>query len=178
MTAAEQMDRYLPLVACIARGVVRRMPASVRYDDAVSIGRVALSDAFVRAKHLRGGSFKHYVRLRVRGAIVDGLLKEQGAVRHSARGPSEIPFVYLEDLGGEGAAHAQPDDSRLVLEQLLRRLGPRELEILRLHYVEDLTFRAIAPRFAVSAERIKQIHNESLARLRAVAGAGLLHPSP
>ena len=59
---------------------------------------------------------------------------------------------------------------RLDIERALRRLTPREAEIVRLYYglgrEHPQTLDAIGQRFGLSRERVRQIKKEALCKLR------------
>jgi len=60
-------------------------------------------------------------------------------------------------------------EQRALLERLLRTLAPRDREVLRLRFAEDLTQAEIAARVGVSQMQVSRIIRRSLARLRASA---------
>jgi RNA polymerase sigma-B factor len=72
-------------------------------------------------------------------------------------------------LGTEDAELARARD-RALLETLMRSVTPREREILRLRFVEDLTQSEIGERVGVSQMQVSRILRTALARLRAAAG--------
>lgn len=71
-------------------------------------------------------------------------------------------------LGKEDADLARARD-RALLEALLRSVTPREREILRLRFAEDLTQSEIGARVGVSQMQVSRILRNALARLRAAA---------
>jgi RNA polymerase sigma-B factor len=62
-------------------------------------------------------------------------------------------------------------EERATLAQLLRTVTPREREVLRLRFEEDLTQRAIGQRIGVSQMQSSRIIRHSIARLRTAARA-------
>src|SRR5437762_2634782 len=60
-----------PVVLQIAGRFQRRLPRNVLRDDLVAAGMGGLWDAIVKHGSDRGESFDWYVRVRVRGAILD-----------------------------------------------------------------------------------------------------------
>jgi RNA polymerase sigma-B factor len=62
-------------------------------------------------------------------------------------------------------------DDRATLAQLLRAITPREREVLRLHFQDDLTQRQIGQRIGVSQMQTSRIIRHSIARLRTAAHA-------
>jgi RNA polymerase sigma-B factor len=57
-------------------------------------------------------------------------------------------------------------------ERLMRAVTPREREVLRLRFVEDLTQAEIGGRIGVSQMQVSRIIRQSLGRLRAAAEVG------
>jgi RNA polymerase sigma-B factor len=62
-------------------------------------------------------------------------------------------------------------EDRATLARLLRAITPREREVLRLHFEEDLTQRQIGQRIGVSQMQTSRIIRHSIARLRTAARA-------
>jgi RNA polymerase sigma-B factor len=62
-------------------------------------------------------------------------------------------------------------EDRATLAQLLRAITPREREVLRLHFQDDLTQRQIGQRIGVSQMQTSRIIRHSIARLRTAAHA-------
>ena len=69
----EVLRQYGWLVHNIAASLARRMPPNVEFDDLKSAGIVGLLDAAQRFDAGKGGSFRAYADLRIRGAIMDEL---------------------------------------------------------------------------------------------------------
>lgn len=68
---------HLHLVRSIASAVRARLPSShIEFDDLVAYGTEGLLDAASRFDATRGVPFEAFARLRIRGAIVDGIRKE------------------------------------------------------------------------------------------------------
>jgi len=60
-------------------------------------------------------------------------------------------------------------EQRAVLHALLRSLTPREREVVRLRFEEDLTQAAIGERIGVSQMQVSRVLRQALGRLRALA---------
>jgi RNA polymerase sigma-B factor len=75
----------------------------------------------------------------------------------------------LAESYGEDEAGFTLVENRVTLERLLSVLSPREQEVLRLRFVEDLTQAEIGARVGVSQMQISRLIRQSLARLRAIA---------
>jgi RNA polymerase sigma-B factor len=100
-------------------------------------------------------------------------LEASGAYRTTSletrRGGEDGPGDTL----GDTVASAEPGfgraEDRATLAQLLRQVTPREREVLRLRFEEDLTQREIGERIGVSQMQASRIIRRSLARLRTAA---------
>jgi RNA polymerase sigma-B factor len=77
--------------------------------------------------------------------------------------------VTLETLTETGHAAADPapeTQDRLALSDALRALHPREREVVRLRFVEDLSQAQIAARTGLSQVHVSRTLRDALARLR------------
>jgi RNA polymerase sigma-B factor len=83
--------------------------------------------------------------------------------------------ALVDLLGGEDAELARATD-RTLLASLLRVVTPREREILRLRFAEDLTQSQIGAHIGVSQMQVSRILRAALARMREAARAG--EPTP
>jgi RNA polymerase sigma-B factor len=75
-----------------------------------------------------------------------------------------------DTLGTEEHGFALAED-RATIEHLMRSITPREREVLRLRFEEDLTQAEIGERIGVSQMQVSRIIRQSVARLRAYAAA-------
>lgn len=66
----------------IARSILRRLPASVQFDDLVQAGYIGLIDAARRFGCERNLPFGQYARIRISGAIFDSLRELDWASRY------------------------------------------------------------------------------------------------
>jgi RNA polymerase sigma-B factor len=67
-------------------------------------------------------------------------------------------------MGGEDPGFSRAEDAATV-DQLLRVLAPREREVLRLRFVEDLTQQEIGERIGVSQMHVSRLIRQAIARL-------------
>jgi RNA polymerase sigma-B factor len=74
----------------------------------------------------------------------------------------------IAELVGEEDERFDLIDHTVTIEPILRALPPREREILRLRFVEDLTQAEIASRIGVSQMQVSRLLRRSIARLSAV----------
>jgi RNA polymerase sigma-B factor len=108
-------------------------------------------------------------------------LEASGAYRATSleapRGADDDAGDTLGDTLGteeEGFALAE---HRATIAHLMRSLSPREREVLRLRFEEDLTQGEIGERIGVSQMQVSRIIRQSLGRLRSFASAGGAPPA-
>jgi len=82
---------------------------------------------------------------------------------------NEEGSATLGDLLGADDAELTRVTDRTLLEALLRTVTPREREILRLRFVEDLTQSQIGERIGVSQMQVSRILRAALTRMRTAA---------
>jgi RNA polymerase sigma-B factor len=102
-------------------------------------------------------------------------LEASGAYRATSletpRGSDDEAGDTLGDTIGSDEGGFALAEHRATLDQLLRSVTPREREVLRLRFEEDLTQAEIGERIGVSQMQVSRIIRQSLARLRTVARA-------
>ena len=156
--------------------------------DLIAEGNVGL----VRAAHLfdpeRGVRFISYAVWWIRQAILRTLDEQTRTSRRTT--PLEAPLFEDDEPSRsdtlQDALAADPMERTLdaLLSAELRRamasLDPREARVLRLYYGLDgsqpLTLEEIASVFGLSRERVRQIKERALGRLRHVRRARRLEP--
>ena len=103
-------------------------------------------------------------------------LEASGAYRATSlstpRGNEDEAGETLGDTVGTAEEGFGLAENRATLEQLMRAVTPREREVLRLRFEEDLTQAEIGERIGVSQMQVSRIIRQSLARLRTVARTG------
>ena len=103
-------------------------------------------------------------------------LEASGAYRATSlstpRGNDDEAGETLGDTVGMSEEGFGLAESRATLEQLMRAVTPREREVLRLRFEEDLTQAEIGERIGVSQMQVSRIIRQSIARLRTVARTG------
>jgi RNA polymerase sigma-B factor len=99
-------------------------------------------------------------------------LQAAGAYRalslEAQRGPDEEAPTLADSLGmtESGFDHAE---ERATLDALLRMLAPREREVLRLRFEEDMTQSEVGAVIGVSQMQISRIIRRALAQMRTVS---------
>ncbi len=190
-TEAELMANYMPVVKQIAGGFQKKLPSSVERDDLIAAGMSGLWDAVRRQLDMPNERFESYVRMRIRGAILDELRSQDwlsrrarsAAVKAEERGDhtrSVAPaIVRFEDVSvleqGKCLATACADNAEASLiqkrhtEALTRavsELPARERHIVAAHYFHGVRFKELGIELGVSEPRVSQLHSRAMRRLR------------
>ena len=102
-------------------------------------------------------------------------MEASGAYRATSlsapRGGDELGDTTLADTVGTEEHGYEIAEDRATLDQLLQTISPREREVLRLRFEEDLTQAEIGERIGVSQMQVSRLIRQSLRRLRAAARA-------
>jgi RNA polymerase sigma factor for flagellar operon FliA len=174
---------FTPLVHKIVGGFQRRLPRNVLREDLVAAGMAGLWDAIRRHGSDKDEGFEWYVRVRVRGAILDELRAQDWLSRRARRaaaatGDSAPPRVVRLDDVGEWEQNrclaTNPEAENELSEQFVREhlqkavdtLPERERLIVSEHYFNHVKFKSLGERLGVSEPRISQLHSRAMQRLR------------
>ena len=91
---------------------------------------------------------------------------------------SQAPAYYLEDHSADPAVHAEgtqwQDDQSQRLHEALGALDERSQDIVRARWLDEdnkATLHDLAAKYQVSAERIRQIENNAMKKLKAAIAA-------
>ena len=88
--AEEILNKHAPLVQRIAYHLSARLPASVVVDDLIQVGMIGLLDASQNYDPSQGAQFETYATIRIRGAMLDDVRKEDWAPRSVHRNARRI----------------------------------------------------------------------------------------
>jgi RNA polymerase sigma factor for flagellar operon FliA len=103
------LKKYKPLVSYHVQRIGAGVPKNVSRDDLMSLGMMGLFDALNKFDINRDLKFDTYASFRVRGAIIDGLRKEDWLPR-SAREKAKKMEVQIEKLEQQLMRSATPDE--------------------------------------------------------------------
>lgn len=107
--------------------------------------------------------------------VIDALLAIQAYESMSLDAPrpgaEDDALTYGDAVGDEDARYELIELDATVVS-VLGQLAPREREILRMRFVEDLTQTQIASRVGVSQMQVSRLLRRSLEKLRALTAAG------
>jgi RNA polymerase sigma factor for flagellar operon FliA len=186
--AAQLLEEYRPLVQKIAGGFQRRLPRHVLREDLIAAGMSGLWDAIRKHAHSIDEGFEWYVRVRIRGAILDELRSQDWLSRRAraaaeATGQSIPPHVvHLDDMREpdqarclatptHGEAEITQRDQRAALARAVEQLPERERFIVSEHYFGDVKFKTLSETLGVSEPRVSQLHSRAMKRLREIVAA-------
>jgi len=153
----------------------RRWANGLPEDEVISAANYALMQAFDKFDHTRENRFSSYLRPFIRAQIALLWRSRNTVGEHQPVFPEEKilspPRVIGTELGTELRVEADVDDHNEFLLGLLEKskgiLTERESEIIRRHYSENKECMSkIAEDFGMTRERIRQIKDNALAKLR------------
>lgn len=186
--AAFLLEEFRPLVQKIAGGFQRRLPRHVLREDLVAAGMAGLWDAIRKHGDNADEGFEWYVRVRIRGAILDELRSQDWLSRRAraaaeATGQSIPPHVvHLDDMcepeqarclgsTSQGDSEIFQRDERAALARAVEKLPERERFIVSEHYFGDVKFKSLSESLGVSEPRVSQLHSRAMKRLREIVAA-------
>lgn len=130
--ALEQLVHlYLPLVHRSAQRLKMGLPNSVEKEDLISWGHMGLLDALKKFEYARGWTFETYAVPRIRGAMLDGLRKDDWVPRSQRDKAKKVEEAYRK------------------LEQTLLRV-PKQEEICEFMGITDGELRKITTNASLS----------------------------
>jgi RNA polymerase sigma factor for flagellar operon FliA len=88
--------KYAPLVRSLARGYQFKTPPSIEYADLVGYGFLGLMDAIEKFDCNRGVDFSAYARIRINGAIADGVRVERRVPRTAQDKAQRLQHAFNE----------------------------------------------------------------------------------
>lgn len=142
---AALVEHYAPLVKQILRRLVVSLPGTVDFDDLIGCGVLGLIQAIENYDPGRGIRFEAYAQIRIRGAILDELRRNDWlprTTRLQVKG-FERALADLEQRLGRTATDEEImkalDMDRPTLERMLQNL---HIELLSL---EDIMLELFAP---------------------------------
>jgi RNA polymerase sigma factor for flagellar operon FliA len=154
-------------------------------DDLLAAGMSGLWDAIRKQGCEQSESFDWYVRVRIRGAILDELRAQDWLPRRARANANEKDdgsapsVVRFDDVSSweQGRCLASADasssesilDAKLTSESLARaveQLPGRERHIVSMHYFKGVKFKDLGRQLGVSEPRISQLHSRAMKRLR------------
>lgn len=119
-TDDELVNQYAPLVKRIAYHLISRLPPSVLPDDLIQAGMIGLLEAARNYNAGQGASFETYAGIRVRGAMLDEIRKNDWAprsVHRKARMVADVVRDIENRTGRDARDHEIAESLGLSLEE-------------------------------------------------------------
>jgi RNA polymerase sigma factor (sigma-70 family) len=145
------------------------------FDELLSDGIEILIQAVHKFDFDRGFRFSTYAyRAIARGAYRQVNTRQKDAGRYAGE-IEEIATTHPEDSDTQPVNEASWHALREMLAEMLHRLDPRERYIVRRRYAMDTarkpeTFQSMANKLGVSKERVRQLEQRAVGKLRKMAG--------
>jgi RNA polymerase sigma factor for flagellar operon FliA len=132
---AEHMD----LVRRIAHHLIARLPAKVQIEDLMQAGAMGLLEASRKYDDSHGASFETYAGIRIRGAMLDEVRRQDWSPRSSHRTIRQISGAVhaVEMRTGRGATSAEVADELGVDLDTYHAMVRKSMEA-RVFNAEDL----------------------------------------
>ncbi len=92
----EDIKKYTPLVKEIAFKLLNKLPSFIALDDLIQDGYVGLLDALYKYNPDLGSSFETYAKIRIHGAMLDGLRRLDTQPRKISRIKRKINIISQE----------------------------------------------------------------------------------
>ena len=92
-TANQLIQQYMPLVNIITEKIYKSLPNSFHKDDIKSLALLGLYDALEKYDPERDLKFETYATFRIRGAILDGLRKEDWLPRKTRERAKKVASI-------------------------------------------------------------------------------------
>jgi RNA polymerase primary sigma factor len=166
----------LRLVMSIAKQFINH---STTFDMAFSEGVGCLINAVEKYDFSRGFRFSTYATSAIRRELYRLMIKNHQRQQRYVTGSSEVS-LDLQDTSAPASSTAEQQSQFDTLLQMMERLDEREQLILKSRFGFDkstgqkTTYTEIGKRLGVSKERVRQIAERALGRLRELApGFGL-----
>lgn len=162
------IKNHLAFAASLGRSFSKgRLPD----DEVVSAANYALMLAFENFNSKYPNRFAAYLRSHIRGAIAR-LWNEKNLVQKSdfSDGPVSTCEILEDDITEEHPLEENEHHSFLLelLEKAKHVLDEREVKIFAMLYSEEKnTLTSVGAKLKLTRERIRQIHDEALEKLRA-----------
>lgn len=131
--------KYAPLVKRIAYHLMARLPASVLVDDLIQAGMVGLLEASRNYKSELGASFETYAGIRIRGAMLDELRRNDWAPKSVHRKARELAEVVRGIEAREGRDARDDEIAKgmgITLDEYFKIL--QDSSTARMFGIEDL----------------------------------------
>lgn len=173
-----QIEQYIPLVKRIAYHLMSRLPPSVQQDDLIQAGLIGLLEALRNYDASQGASFQTYARIRIRGAMLDEIRKNDWAprsVHRKARMVSAVVRDIENRTGRDARDHEIAAEMNLSLDDYHALL--QEASGQRMYSYDELEVETVGTGVPGITQRekgpLEGLQNEDFKRSLAEAISGL-----
>jgi RNA polymerase sigma factor for flagellar operon FliA len=159
----------------MARSYMQRLPRTVQRDDIEQAALIGLVDGLRKHPDGTGPTFDFYLRMRIRGEIIDELRAQDWATRRNRAGGTAMKMLHLEDVNAQWGDLMQGAHEDVELAAIARLDGEkawrspmkaRDLRMLRGRYERGQLQRELAVVEGVSEARVCQRLTVVLASIR------------
>lgn len=160
----EITESDLQLVAAIAKRVAGETGGAVEPGDLMAWGTFGIMDAKSKFEPNSQVPFEAYARVRIRGAILDGMRQFKPGTRR------ETPeFSVLEDIAVEGNQIELAERKELLREVIghARSLPTKQRSVIVQYYLGGMDMPSIAEAMGVSVSHVSRIHANGIDRIKA-----------
>ena len=161
------------LVKSVALDFFRKSSGKYELDDLVGAGRLGLTNAAKSFDENRGVQFSTYARKCITTSILQQMKNFNGTIRSPYNGSTEdnrapdcvsVHEFWEAVIVGEDIIASS--DLRLVLSDVLDKLTERQQQAVQLVYFEQMTLEDAAEIMSVSTQRVHQMINAALTKMR------------
>lgn len=162
MDINESFEEHADLINQIADIVHSSQAFAITYEDARQAACEGFIKAFAKFDDTKGASFKTYLNIRVRGAILDEVRRCNQFTKEVYRSKTDIRFIEYT------AEHdlVTYDNVTEGFDQLIQTLEPKLQTILRLRLKYDLSVEEVGTIFGCGGSRISQLYTKAINQLR------------
>jgi RNA polymerase sigma factor (sigma-70 family) len=176
---AADLDRFLPLIAKIARKIHANIAGSVELDELISMGVEGFLEARLRMDPRRREAFAGYAQLRVRGHILDNLGNTAGLPRRAWRAlcrgrlhaaPRAVDLRDVDLLitiaGEQGPPMIIESIDAARARRAVNLLPPDLARLVRGLYFEGRSLNDVARELDISPSWASRLHRRAIDFLR------------
>jgi RNA polymerase sigma factor (sigma-70 family) len=136
----------------------------VGFDDLYQEGVIGIMEAAERFDETKGAKFSTYATYYIKGSILDYLKKEK-SINIIDLDIYENENIEFYSIGNESARKKEDDDEKNVLV-IPGDFPEPEKAVLKMSLVEGRTFKEIALVLGISREKVRQLKQKGLRRLK------------
>lgn len=119
VTHENMVEKHASLVKRIACHLINRLPASVQLEDLIQAGMIGLLEASRNYDECQGASFETYAGIRIRGAMLDEIRKNDWAPR-SVHRKARMVAEAVREIEHDQGRDARDTEIAAVLDMPLQ----------------------------------------------------------